>query len=451
MSGAVSVYSKIPSLANFDTLIITGVTAKEWPGNLSNLTLISEQARERVNEYSPALITKTTHLMTLHEKRVHKEALLKRLFYCAHRLIVVSRPLADDKNRPLMESPSLNSALRSEDFVNIGVIRSNFSDLLPENSPYFAQIEINLTHQSPNIVGDAPLGVPALIVPYDQSESSNTIGAATCRPIKISALDDLIECPYLYWAKHIEKIKEPVTEQYNNMSAGALVHDIMEMAWKEKLITNKSLSSIVSLLWDAAEHNDDAISQKYKDLFSDKRLARRKNLLRARSIKSASLQDEIEERIISNALTRLEMKFEYDISLEAEGFNFTGRCDRLDVFSDGAVIIDYKTGRIPPSMLQLGSYALAAKMSGMEILGVGYVSLKEEKLDGIFSSPYSTIYTGREVKKNVEYLLCDTERKLSSAVQILKEGEFKPNYNSNLCRYCSYKPICRYASFRDDS
>lgn len=429
ISGAVSVYSKIPSLANFDTIIITGVTAKEWPGNLSNLSIINEQSRERINEYNPAANSKTTHLMTLHEKRIQKLALLKRLFYSAERLTVISRPLADDKNRPLLESSSLISALRSEDFVNIGVIRKNFRDLLPENSPYFAQIEVKLDHTYMN----------KRIMPEAISTNENNI-------VKMSALDELVECPYLYWAKHIKKIKEPVTELYNNLFAGNLVHELMETAWREKLSSNRSLCRVVSFLWDVADNND-GVFLKYKDLFIDKRLMRRKNLLRAKSIRIAGLQDEIEERMNLHSKKRLDIKFEYEISFEAEGFIFIGRCDRLDIFEDGAAIIDYKTGKIPSSMLQLGTYAKALKINGFEIVGAGYVSLKEDILKGIFIGPYSNIYTGREAKKSVDELLCDTERKISYAVESLKMGKFTPNFNSKLCGYCSYKPICRFEEF----
>ena len=426
MSEAVSVYSKIPSLASFDTLIITGVTAKEWPGNHSSH--IGDQARERINEYTNPN-SKIVHLTTLHEKRIQKEALLRRLFYSAERFAVISRPLADDKNRPLMESPSLASALASKEFVNIGVIRKNFSDLFPKGSPYFEQIEIN---------GSASANKRD--IPSEIGENNK---------IKISALDELVECPYLYWARYMKKIKEPVTELYNNLSAGNLVHEIMEAAWKEKLSANVNLSMIVSSLWEKIENNgSERFTSKYKDLFYDKRLARRKNLLRTRTIRAAELQDEIEERMSSHAKRRLDIKFEHKVSFEAEGFEFSGRCDRLDIFEDGAAIIDYKTGKIPPRMLQLGIYAKALKMSGIEIIGAGYISLAEEKIFGAFDDSCSLIYAGRKVRKSVEELLNDAERKLSSAVQVLKGREFKPRYDSALCGYCSYKPVCRYAEFK---
>jgi CRISPR/Cas system-associated exonuclease Cas4 (RecB family) len=101
-------------------------------------------------------------------------------------------------------------------------------------------------------------------------------------------------------------------------------------------------------------------------------------------------------------------------------------------------------------MLQLGCYAKALIFSGIEIMGVGYFSLEEEKLTGIFKNPYSLIYTGREVKKSIEDLIDDTERKIISAVETLRTGELRPNYDSQPCRYCSYKPICRYAEFKDE-
>ncbi|MCL2768389.1 MAG: PD-(D/E)XK nuclease family protein, partial [Synergistaceae bacterium] len=432
ISGAVSVYSRIPSLAYFDTLIITGVTAKEWPGNLLSLSIISEQMRERVNEYA-APDSKPTHLTTLHEKRIQKEALLKRLFYSAERFVVISRPLADGKNRPLLESPCLISAFGSKDFVNVGTIRKAFSDLLPKDSPYFYEIEIDFDRAGKK--KDAPAA----------SGENNNI-------VRISTLDELVECPYLYWARYIKRIKEPVNELYNNAFAGNLVHDILEAAWKKKLSSYDDLSQIVSSLWEELENNSggDYLSV-YKDLFTDKRLVRRKNLLRSRIMKTAELQDEIEERMNSRTDKRTDIKFEHEVSFEMGGLSFTGRCDRLDIFRDGVVIIDYKTGKAPSSMLQLGSYAKALKMNGMEIMGAGYISLVDEKFFGVLNGHYSMIYTGRETKKSVEELLNDTEQGISSAVQVLKSGEYKPNYDSALCRYCSYKPICRYAEFRDET
>ena len=433
MSGAVSVYSKIPALANFDSLFITGVTAKEWPGNLSNSSIISESVREHINEYNPALKSKATHLMTLHEKRIQKEALLKRLFYSVERFIVVSRPLADDKNRPLTASPCLASALFSKDFINIGVIRKDFSDLLPSDEPYFEKIEIKSGYKGMN-KRDIPM----------EFDANN-------KKITISALHELVECPYLYWARYIKKTKEPTTELYNSLYAGNLVHDIMEASWKEKIESGAGLATIVSALWDSIENNDnDQLQSKYKSLFTDKRLVRRKNLLRARVVKTAELQDEIEKRMSDYDKKRLDMKFEYDVSFKVEEINFTGRCDRVDIFADGALIIDYKTGKMPNNMLQLGAYAKALEHNGIEFVGAGFVSLAEEKIGGVFNSPYSLIYAGREVKKSVEGLISDAEREINSAVELLKVGEFRPNYNSQLCRYCSYKPLCRYAEFRDE-
>ena len=429
ISGAVSVYSRIPSLANFDVLIITDLTAKEWPGNLSSSFMVSEQMREHINEYTAPYL-RPTHLTTLHEKRIQKEALLKRLFYSANRFVVISRPLVDDKNRPLMESPCLSSALGSKDFVNIGAICKNFSDLLPKDSPYFDRIEVEFGR----------VGMDKRDIPVAFSENNNKI--------KISALDELAECPYLYWARYIKRIKEPVTELYNSAFAGNLVHVILQLAWKEKLLTNENLSTIVSSLWDKIENNSgEEFKSVYRELFTDKRLVRRKNLLRVRVIKTAELQDEIEEKINAYAKKRTDIRFEHDVSFEMEGVEFTGRCDRLDIFEDGAVIIDYKTGKTPSSMLQLGGYAKALKVNGMEIIGVGYISLTDEKLSGTFISPYSLMYARKESKKSFEELISDTERRISSAVQVLKGGEFKPDYNSALCRYCSYKPICRYTEY----
>ena len=433
ISGAISVYSKIPALAYFDSLIITGVTAKEWPGDLSKSSIISESVRERINEYNPGQKLKATHMMTIHEKRIQKEALLKRLFYSVERFIVVSRPLADDKNRPLPASPCLSSALTSKDFVNRGVIRKDFSDLMPENSPYFGKIEIR-----PGYKGMNKRDIPRAF-------------SANNKKISISALHELVECPFFYWARYIKKIKEPVTELYNSLYAGNLVHDIMEASWKEKIESGVHLSEIVSALWERIENDDNyRLASKYTDLFTDKRLARRKNLLRTRIVKTAELQDEIEGRMSVYDKKRLDIKFEYDISFDVEELNFAGRCDRLDIFSDGAVIIDYKTGKIPDNMLQLGAYAKALEQNGIEFIGAGFVSLTEEKLAGVFNTPYSLIYTGREVKKSIEGLVNDAEREINSAKEIIRSGEFRPNYNSQLCRYCSYKPICRHAEFGDD-
>ncbi len=133
-----------------------------------------------------------------------------------------------------------------------------------------------------------------------------------------------------------------------------------------------------------------------------------------------------------------EPALEKDFNLKIDGYNITGKIDRIDEGAGGAEIIDYKTGNPkerlkPDDKMQLMVYQIAAK----EVFDIDSSKLTYYYLNN--GSPLSFVPKGHE--------MVDERDKIAGIIKDIVKSDFRatPGWQ---CEWCEYKEICDFAKKR---
>jgi len=134
------------------------------------------------------------------------------------------------------------------------------------------------------------------------------------------------------------------------------------------------------------------------------------------------------------------------------GVTFSGRCDRVDLTSQGALLLDYKLGNgagKKPRRLQLAAYALALAQAqplpilyGQKIRGFAYLGHKDGKAQGEMEAPFYRWY-GMKSSGSLDNAMAEAKEALESMAKALQEGKYPANYASPNCSWCPYPALCR--------
>ncbi|MDR1651591.1 MAG: PD-(D/E)XK nuclease family protein [Synergistaceae bacterium] len=413
---AVSVCNFPPEvLASHDIWIMTDVDGTRYPGPSSERALLSEKLRERVNDTSDGSV----HLPTMREKLRQKEAMFRRMIAVGERVCVLSRS-ASASGVQAGESPFVSSLMRSgSDIWKITETR----ELVPPPLPAVRRGR-----------GVFPRSVRGAF--EDKYR------------ISLSHADELMECPFAWWCGRAAFI-EPLPDTAgvaDRAVLGSAVHDIWRAAVNSYREGGRTLGSVIGSDWDEIT---DGLTPKYP-ILADPRALPRVLDLKHRMYVMADTLDEADARAGARGMTRVRIETEMALpEIESEHATFSGRADRVDFWSgpegEAAVIFDYKLGksRSYAKTLQLASYGLSLRNSGVDVAGFSYVCLGDLVLAGAWSDVMGPIY-----KASSRRASCG--EKIESASELLKEidriaagGVFEANYGSARCGYCGYATLCR--------
>ncbi len=421
---AVALYPGTPPvLFSSPVWVFAGVTAKSWPGQVRESPLLSDEQKETLHA-SPLLGLGRSHLPLVREKRSQREALFRRLAACARELCIFLRPLSDDSGRPLPPSPFLESASRPPRPWLLPLdgksLERSLGELLPGPEELLAEgVEISSLplFRRGYFRGD-PCAIP-LPVPEES--------------FSLSGIDDYDACPYMYYMRHLRRLESPREELYRADLAGTALHTLWERAWRERLVTGRPLPELVEELFPGA------VSSAYARLNADRRLQRKRDDLLAKALRLAALQEEMES--LGLGASRREQRREFPLpECRIGALAFRGRCDRLEVLTDGRVVLfDYKGGQSSRfgSSLQLASYGL---------------TLEEERAASVYLCLGDGGQAGARGSEKLPWLAVrgDLPSLEERARQVMEEaarsfasGLFPPRYDSPFCPYCTYSVLCR--------
>ena len=295
-------------------------------------------------------------------------------------------------------------------------------------------------------------------------DSSGLIFEGTNVQGGIRILSDFSDCHFKAYAKHrlfAEDVEKPLPGE-DPRNRGTIVHSVLEKFWT----TVKNSSSL-------KQNTPDQIQTHIRDLtFSSLKEIRHNNATgfgeQFDTLEAENLIEmicdllELEKSRPDFIVEEAELK--KTLELPISGLRFSFKIDRVDRLDNEILLIDYKTGktdlpnwsdeRLPQP--QLPSYSLSM---GNDVSGICFMVLHptQTKISGISSQDLS-IRGVRPISKVNAYKAFNNWEELNaawtSALDTLalgyKNGSALVNpKDSNSCRYCEIKALCRIST-QDD-
>ena len=467
VSNAVRIFiGNPPVLSHFPVWIMTNINQRNWSKNLLGSPLLGNNERAKL-ELNEAFLPK------LEEKAEQREALFRRLLQTGEKLVIILRPMLDTKGKAIPESPFMQKF-----FKDMPDWKANYRQAKPENINYllgdkkfrFTEIEA---------------GRKRLRMPPEIHKVVNAVGA--------SDIHELLQCSFLWWQKRQANIYEPSFEVVSHTEWGNMVHKLWECSWKRYRLNmnapGKLFQNIVDEEWKRLLQAEDDDYKPFARLVKDFRLQRKLNGIDFRVHRLSLMQAEILDKLHDDGYEHKKILLEEEAHLKTtvEGVTFLGQCDRIEILrspmgEEIAFIVDYKMGKSENSEkhinidryswnferrdkfqhgLQLSLYAVLFennhdyKLSGVYILG-----LEDGTISGTFSLNEGNYFTEylpansngnkKKIDNNIPGRINEGNYAMACAINILKAERFKPDYRTNLCKFCHIKSLCRKGEFRGE-
>lgn len=467
LNGAVHLYAgQPPVLASHPVWFMLDITQQTWPGNIPSSPLLDVAERERLDQNG-------AHLPSAHDKAMQREALFRRLVQTGESLTVLSRSELDEDDRPLARSPFIDRfekdmkdwRIKNLPLVPIEVLTGGDEVLFAGIDPEPPRFE-----RTPPVIHD------------DSGTPQGQI-----RTLAVSDLKELLSCPALWWLRRRGRLRERTLELATVADWGTLSHLLWQEVW-QKFKTSRDPAQFPSHVREEWERllSGEGPYEPFSRFTRDRRLQRRLENLHFRILRLGDTQGRILERLYRLGFQHKDIRLEEEakLRLELNDITFVGQCDRIEIFEDKqdgsvALITDYKESRAekyekgmsikscPWNIserekfcwgLQLSAYAVMfeAQHPNIPLVGVSFLGHEDGHLAGTFTPEVLGAFAP-ESHSSKKLSLPLTEREdearyaLQCAASLLHAGEFRPFYDSDLCRTCGMKGVCRRSEFRGES
>jgi ATP-dependent helicase/DNAse subunit B len=277
--------------------------------------------------------------------------------------------------------------------------------------------------------------------------------------MRVSAFEDYLKCPFIFYARHIVKLdeeREPSVE-LPALTRGDLMHRVLENFLKEEIET-KRLPPLSKL---AATLDEELKLKPLEGQFRDPHLLRAsRNRLLARL--EGWYEYERARREDFPDLRPVALEHSLTFTLPESGFTLKGRADRIDGDGTSLVVIDYKSGGSPlagKELLsghgaQLLAYSAAARTSlNLEPAAAWYLELGTAVTasKGFFLKSASgkvhkaNARNGGLTDATFDDVLHGVMARWEEAAQNLKSGIFTPRpAQAKNCARCAHVFTCGY-------
>ena len=272
-----------------------------------------------------------------------------------------------------------------------------------------------------------------------------------------TSLQSYVSCPYQFFASYCLKI-EPRETGLTAADRGQLIHNVLELFLTkylsaEQAINKNSLPELEQIFLAKFKNYRQKLYPQYLAYTAEQSLW---------EMLKTFLELEIKYQEAS-AFRPFELEKSFEFELPGHGVSplkLRGKIDRLDVFNNQAMVIDYKTGSIKFNLedvykghsLQLPIYAMAImEEKKYQLTACELFSLKDNKRQGMYIkgkglAELNYLSSRQRLLELEEFssLLDTVKGHLQNVVADLESGKITRTPKDNECDpYCAYKNVCR--------
>ena len=502
LNGAVSVYTgQPPVLASYPVWIMLNVTQKTWPGKITASPLLNDLERENIE-------VNGAYVPSVQDKATQREALFRRLILTGENLTIISRPQVDDKERALSETPFLHRMLadmpgiehiKLNNLNNLNILAGSnneyiFKDIDPKPDVLIKNSEPVINDNNINHFGASDLDMLLtcpfkwrlnksniyeqkleIVTPAQWGTLAHSIWENIWREFKLNLNNNNKDKANLFINIANDELNKFLVRPEPEMQEQDKYKDFRRFI-NDYRLKNRGLENFKFRFNRLINFQADIIAKLYANNF------RHVNIL---------LEDEAQLRL----------------NLPDRRVSFSGQCDRIEILADNntgeklAVITDYKHGKSAnydaktkinlnniltreglenlklndlkndfdfdeakaesgvfefQSGLQLSAYALMfvndSRYKNIKLAGVNFLGLEDGQAAGTFNNAIKDLFietkpNSRSTPPDINSREAEAMCAVSIASEIIKSGKFKPDYNSQRCRSCGLKGICRRSEF----
>lgn len=318
----------------------------------------------------------------------------------------------------------------------------------------------------------------------------------------ISQIETYYNCPYKHFARYGLKLNKSVDYQLQPNDIGTIVHSILKDIMPS-ILKGTPIEDLYKMSGDYLDKilsSEDYINFLNNPINSYVIIALKKELCRIID----GVKQHVEVSSYRPNCKYLEYRFTNQ-NLSKHGVKIKGTIDRVDIWEDNFIIIDYKTGDshfdnytdvYSGKKLQLLVYAKCfASITGFIPKGVFYLPISNSygkdkpnyKLQGVLDNDINNIYamdnnltqssyssnvinlrttqSGEFAKNNaffskmcidkddMEYLLDFAIQQVDKAIKNILDGDITPRplktNNKNVCEFCEFMGLCNYQKNND--
>lgn len=432
-SGTILTDAHAARFGDFDTVYLVGVTQREWP----------ELARRSI--FFPASMLKDLGWPDDADSRAAERAAFGDLLRLPAAHVIVSAFTLED-DAIVEPSPFL------EDLVESG--------LTVRRDPPAQAVKI-FTHEALTSEPAAAHGLTGpsaswLALRQSRTAPSDLRYHGSARPAgltsyKVSSLDRFVECPFIFFAEQVLRIREEPDDEegLSPRMQGRLLHEVFEAFFREwqeagrsaivpdNLAEARRLFTNVSEAKLATMPEGDAAIERVRFLGSPVAPGLGDVVL---GLEAERIADVVER------LLEFQLNGETELRTPAGPRQVALRAvaDRIDLLADGTFrVFDYKLSK-PPDLktaVQLPAYAAAARSRLDGRLGRTWRA-SEAAYVAFGKAPYYRPLAADPDK--LDDVLAEGEARLADAVGRIERGEFPPQpRQKHRCTYCPFSSVCR--------
>ena len=316
---------------------------------------------------------------------------------------------------------------------------------------------------------------------------------------KVSQIESYYACPFAHFLKYGLKLSENSKPKFMAVDTGNLLHKIAEefLSNQNTYVLNDDVEKSVEEIFEGLKNQPHLEKVFYEENAVSLEILKDEALRFCTFLKSTQTKSNYKPKFLEVYFGKTQ---KFSLSVRGEDFSLVGIVDRVDVFNDGAVVIDYKTSSHAQGKnqelfygekIQIFVYAKALeKLFNLKPQGVFYFPItngfsdvgkakpymlagKNIKTEDFLSNfdttltydnPKSKIFPcaistsekirqqgiikyaenkTHEEKKHFDAMIEYAVKLVENAIEEILDGSFAVNPRKDACKFCPYLSVCQ--------